>query len=143
MGSGSLRSSMMIANGTHIATAQQIPTSVMNMVAYKGMTGKRMGRQPEGEVRTHLENRGDEEGREGQQAEEEHRAGPDVAQKEGHHGKSKWASSLGTLYAPFSNEFLQVVEFFVLGFVLIPGQDTAVTSSEMREDSPSDNTHCA
>jgi hypothetical protein len=71
----------------------------------------------------------DEERGEGEQAKEEHGASPDVAQEEGHHGKAKRSASLCCIDAPFSNEFLEVVEFFVLGFVLVPGQDTAVTGS--------------
>lgn len=44
--------------------------------------------------------------------------------------------------APFSYKFAKVIEFFVLRLVLISSQDTAVASSEMRENSSGDDANC-
>jgi len=82
------------------------------------------------------------ERRERKETEQEHRARPNIAQEEGHHWEAERATLTSGFNAPFSDKLAEVVEFFVLCFVLIARQDASITSGKVREKGSGDDTDC-
>jgi len=121
--------SIMIAKGAHIATAQQVPTNAMNTVACKVV-------QYQNQLQaglTYLNRCLDKERHEGQETEKQKGSSPNITQKEGHHRQTEGLALSGSFGSPLEDSVSEASYFCIFIDILLSALQPTVAICEVRK----------